>query len=604
MIRAYQLNLSILSFASLFVGMFLVYSLVALNAATRRKELAILRATGASPGVIFGLFIAEGLMFGIAGWMAAIPLGSLMVRYLLRGVSQTISTLFVRVQVDTLLLSGWEIFLSLAVTAGIAVLAAFQPAMEAMRVAPKEVLAGGGQTGFADRSKWLAAGGAGMIAAVLPLAGLPGPPGVPIAGYAATVLLFAGFSLLAPWGLRHMGRVLSPVLARYAGMPAFLAGRYVRDSGMRTAVSVGALITAVALYTALIIMIHSFRETVKLWVVQTVSGDFFVAAKMAEINQFREPLSRETMTAIKGLATPVDRVPSRRFSLAYGTVPYQLEGMDLAAFMRHGSFIWLHGNPEQARPKLVSGQGVLISEVLANRTGLKVGDAFRAQVRSHGLHLPVVGVIRDYRTKGGVVFCDLSYLERHFPDLRWTGVRFFLRAPPENRRTAVARLRREIIDRCGGNLEMVSGSDLRESVLRIFDETFAVTTILLLIALVVAALGITTTLTVLVLERGRQLNTLYAVGADFGQIRAMVLWEASMMVAAGQLAGLCCGFILSYLLIFVINRQSFGWTFMYQVDWGTLVWSLPLIGATALASAIPAVRAVFREPPATLLRER
>jgi putative ABC transport system permease protein len=66
MIRAYQLNLSVLSFASLFVGMFLVYSLVALNAASRRRELAILRAVGASPRLLFNLFLAEGRSSGCA----------------------------------------------------------------------------------------------------------------------------------------------------------------------------------------------------------------------------------------------------------------------------------------------------------------------------------------------------------------------------------------------------------------------------------------------------------------------------------------------------------------------------------------------------------
>ena len=140
--------------------------------------------------------------------------------------------------------------------------------------------------------------------------------------------------------------------------------------------------------------------------------------------------------------------------------------------------------------------------------------------------------------------------------------------------------------------------------LEIFDETFAVTTVLLFIALAVAALGITTTLSVLVLERSRQLNTIAAVGASSGQIRAMIFWEAAFLVAAGEIAGLACGFMLSYLLVYVINRQSFGWTFLYTVDWGALALSLPLIVLTALAAAVPAVRMVFREPPATLLRER
>ena len=95
------------------------------------------------------------------------------------------------------------------------------------------------------------------------------------------------------------------------------------------------------------------------------------------------------------------------------------------------------------------------------------------------------------------------------------------------------------------------------------------------------------------LERIHQLNTIAAVGGEPRQIRAMILWEAGLLVAAGEVGGLACGFLLSYLLIYVINRQSFGWTFLYSVDGASLAVSIPLIVATALAAALPALRAVF-----------
>ena len=118
-----------------------------------------------------------------------------------------------------------------------------------------------------------------------------------------------------------------------------------------------------------------------------------------------------------------------------------------------------------------------------------------------------------------------------------------------------------------------------------------------------AALGIATTMTVLVLERVRQINTLLAVGGSRGQVRRMMMWEAVLIVLAGELAGLICGFLLSYLLVYVINRQSFGWSFLYGVDWPALAMSLPLILTTSLAAALPAVAAAFRLPPALALRE-
>jgi len=605
MIRAYQLNLSILSFASLFVGMFLVYSLVALNAASRRPELATLRSTGASAYHLFLIFIAEGALFGLAGWLLAIPIGNLLIKYLLHGVSQTISTLFVRVQVETLTLDGWEIFLSFGVTVFISVLAAYQPAREAMQVSPKEALEIS-QLGMQPRKspKQLALGGLICIILVWPLSRLPAVLDMPLPGYLSILLLFVGFSLLAPWTLEQIGAALSLKLRKLAGMPAYLASRHVRDSGTRTAVSVGALITAVALFTSLVIMIYSFRQTVEFWTYETIRGDLFLTTKMGDMNRFRYPISQEVVEDLQAFKDKVDIVPNRRFFLTYANSPYEFELLDIEGFLQYASFFWLEGDPEVIQPKLKRGDGVIISEVFANRTGLSVGELFRAQVAESFVELPILGIVRDYRTQGGVVFYSMPHFKARYHDPQWGGLRIFFKDRAQKLDTAVSNLRADIIKQMGDKVDVLSGKRLRGAVLQIFDETFAITTVLLVIALVIAALGIATTLTVLVLERSQQLNTLFALGASFGQIRSMIFWEAAFLVVIGELAGIVCGFFLSYLLVYVVNRQSFGWTFLYGVDWGSLGLSIPLIILTALAAALPAVKMVFRQPPATLLRER
>ncbi len=602
MIRAYQVNLSFLSFTSLFVGMFLVYSLVALNAASRRHELAILRAVGASARSVYWLFIGEGALYGLAGWLVALPLGSFLVRYLLEGISSTISTLFVRVHVDRLALAPWEILISLGLTVAVAMLAAVQPAREAAGVPPREVMTTTRhQQGGRSDIRRLALGGLGCILLVLPLAHLPGVNGVPLPGYLASLLLFTGFALLAPWMLQQVGRRLQPLTARRAGGPAHLAAGYVRDSLARLAIAVGALITAVALFTALVVMVRSFRHTVEIWVAQTISGDLFVTTRMAETNRVWEPLPPEVV-AYLAQHNEVALVPNRRFSLSHDGHPYQLEAMDFAAFQEFGHFFWLQGDDELI-PRLIQGEGVLISEVFAHRNGMAAGDLFRTQLQGRTLTWKVLGVVRDYRTHGGVVFCSLDDLAARMDGLAWGGVRIFFRDRDRELDAAVARLRDDLVLRFGDRLDMMRGQALRAAVLRIFDETFAITTVLLIIALLVAALGIATILTMRVLERARELNTIYALGGSRGQIRRMILWEALYIVTVGEFLGLLCGFGLSYLLVFVINRQSFGWTFLYGVDWAALALSLPLIVATALLAALPAMRLAVKTSPAALLRE-
>lgn len=606
MIQAYQLNLSVLSFVSLFVGMFLVYSLIALNAASRRRELAILRSIGASAGTLFFLFIAEGAVFGMCGWLAGIPLGAVMVRQLLRGVSQTITLLFARVRPDTVNLGSTEILVSVLVTVGVSILAAYQPAREAMSVAPREAMeelpAGSQQPVLTGK---LAIGALSLIGLVGPLCQLPSVFGVPLFGYLAIFSLFCGFALLAPTCLRLIGRVLAPRLKRFGGQPAFLAGRYVRDAGAKTAISVGALITAVALFVALVVMVNSFRSTVAAWVEQTVSGDLFVRAQKAGANQYRDPLPDPVVEAVQGLAAQAELLPYRRFHLNYKKLPYQFEAIDFDVFFRHGRFLLLQAETPGMTAQLSSGQGVLVSEVFSNQTGLKIGDRFRTLVQGVSLDLPIVGLFRDYRTRGGVVYFSLPRFQQLTGDRSWGGVRFFLRERTGDLHRRVDRLRNAVRNCCDKRylLEVTTGFSLRGEILRIFDQTFAITTVLLFIALVIAALGISTTLMVLVLERRTQLNTLLAIGAGKAQVRWMIFWEALLIVLVGTLIGLLCGFLLSVILIYVINRQSFGWTFLFMVDWKVLLISFPIILSSALVAVLPASRAAFKVPAALLLRE-
>ena len=608
MVRSYQLNLSVLSFVSLFVGMFLIYSLISLHATSRRHELAILRSLGASSRVIFLLFLAEGAFFGCIGWLLALPLGSVMVKHLVGHISTTISHLFVRVQVDRLFLEPQEILLSFTTTLCVSLLAAWQPAHEAMRVPPREVLQApdvSPERGNLKRN--LAWCGLVLISLVWPLSCLPGTNGVPLAGYAATFLLFAGFSLVAPWSLQAIGTFVPPLLRRLAGEPSYLGGRYVRDAGARTAISVGALITAVALFVALVIMVHSFRNTVELWVTQSLSGDLFLRPKLAGVNEYRDTLPPQVVSTLKDLEAPVDLVPYRRIYRHYGHAPYQFEAVDFERFMKHGQLLFTDGNPQQVLPQLIAGNGVVVSEVFANQAGVGIGKRFQAQIGQTLLDLPVLGVIRDFRTQGGVVFYALAPFQERTGDTAWSGVRLNLTGGDAYRENAASLLQSQVLRALGERqygLEITLGRDLRQAILKIFDETFAITTVLLLIALVVATLGITSTLTVLVLDRTRQFHTILACGGTKGQIRVMIFWEALIMVFTGECLGLACGFFLSYLLVFVINRQSFGWTFIFSVDWFPLLVSSPLILATALLAALPASQLVFKLSPAMVLREQ
>ena len=603
MIRAYQFSLTFLSFISLFVGMFLVYSLVALGAAARRRELAAMRATGGARGLIFGLFMGEGALVGLVGWLLSLPISSLLVPYLLPGVSRTVSELFVHVHVDGLTLSAWEVLLSLGVTFTAAVLAALQPAREAMRVPPREALEVSSTSLLQPQSvRRMAIIGAVLLAIVYPVSRLPSIPAVSLPGYLAALLLFVGFSLLAPELLRQFGRLLAPRLLHRRDPSAFLAASYLRQSGVQTAVSVGALITAVALFTSLVVMIHSFRSTVALWVQQSLAGDLYIRPRLDALNHHRNLLPQKAVDAVQELSGSVARSPMRRMELRVGGHLHLFEAIDHAAYTRRNHYIWMGGDITQIKADLTAGKGVVVSEVFSNQTGLTPKDRYVVTIAGKQLDVPILGVFRDYRTQGGIVVYSLSHYQQRFGDYSWSGVQVNFDDAEVNLRKNLDHVKSTLLACCGDTLEMTEGVNLRREILQIFDETFAITTVLLLIALVVAALGIATTLVVLILQRQTQINTIRAMGAGVGQLRRMIVWEASLIVMAGEAAGLACGFILSVLLIFIVNRQSFGWTFLYRIDWSSLSWALPLIFTAALLAALPAVNLALSSSPAMLLR--
>ncbi len=135
-------------------------------------------------------------------------------------------------------------------------------------------------------------------------------------------------------------------------------------------------------------------------------------------------------------------------------------------------------NPDKIRSRLRRGEGVIISEVFSNRTGLTVGDTFRPGLKRPWLNYRFwewCGIIVP-RAVWSFIPCGIS--RRAIMILAGAGCGCTSGIETRIWTAAVADLRKKIIERWGGDLDMISGEDLRASILRVFDETFAVTTVL------------------------------------------------------------------------------------------------------------------------------
>jgi putative ABC transport system permease protein len=142
-----------------------------------------------------------------------------------------------------------------------------------------------------------------------------------------------------------------------------------------------------------------------------------------------------------------------------------------------------------------------------------------------------------------------------------------------------------------------SNADLRREAIKIFDKTFAITYALEAVAVLVAVMGVAGALLTLVIDRKRELGLLRFLGASRAQIRNIILAEAALLGLVANAAGLLLGFALSLILVFVINKQSFGWTIRFHWPVAILVSAISLIfAATVLAGFYPARIAVRLNP--------
>jgi putative ABC transport system permease protein len=204
----------------------------------------------------------------------------------------------------------------------------------------------------------------------------------------------------------------------------------------------------------------------------------------------------------------------------------------------------------------------------------------------------VAGVFRDYARPQGALVIDRDRYVALTGDRTVTNGALWL-APEATADAVTAAIRRDVPG--GDRLEVWSPGAIRAASLSIFDRTFAVTYALELAAVVIGLFGLSSSFGALVLARRREFGMLRHIGMTRRQIGAMLATEGVAVSGIGLVAGLGLGWLISLILIHVVNRQSFHWGMELSVPWlalaGFTVVVLALSTATAVASGRQAMGA-------------
>lgn len=589
MLGSFQLNLFVLSLIALFVGAYLVYNAVSVSVVRQRPQIGILRSLGASRAGMLLAVSGEGALLGLAGSLLGVGLGLLLSRTTLAMVSRTVSSLYAFVRPGPVEASGVVILAAILLGTGISLLSSILPALEATRVPPGETLAAASR----DRKHrpWaLAAGSAALLLIAYGLAQLGPVHGRPLFGYGASLALLLGTTLLCPAGLLTLRRSLGPALTRARLLGGRLAAGNLGRGLRRNGVTVGAMVVGLAMLVSVSIMIHSFRRTVEVWVGQTIRADLYLSQAGRLIKGADARLPADILAAVRQVPGVAEADGFRSLHVSDGRGgTFVLGAGDFNLMARRGRLPFRRGDSERILQDARTHNQVIVSETFAERYQLAEGDEVVVRPPGREVRLRIAGVYYDYTTDGGLVVMDQALFRRLWQDPWLNSVIIYLApgADPEA-------VRERILERISGGDRLVifSNRTLKQRILEIFDQTFAITYGLEAIALMVAVLGVLNALLASTLERTREIGILRSVGFGRGGILRSILWEAGLMGGLANLLGTPAGMALSLILIHVINKQSFGWTIQFSFPGRLIVeYAFLTLGASLAAGLLPAWRA-------------
>jgi putative ABC transport system permease protein len=595
MLAAFRWNLQLLSYIALVVGAFLIYNTISVSVVRRRAEIGIVRALGASRRLVLAVFVAEAACFGFLGALMGLPLGRVMAGGAVKLMGATVEALYVSSRPGSIALTPFSVMLAMTIGIGVAVASAYSPAREASFVSPLEAMAHGRREYIAfvhkRRDFWIAIL-LGLSAAAASRA--PAIAGKPLFGYLAALLLIVASAFAMPGLVALLTSASSGALGKILGVEALLASRSLSSSLRRTSVLVGALSTAIAMMTAVGIMVGSFRETVLIWMRDQLPADLYLRPAGNPAADRHPTISVELTEKIAHLpgVAAIDRL--REYEISYEGMPASLGSVELNILRAYHNADFLSGRPtNQVLAELRNSNTVLISEPFANKHNLRAGDWITLSLGEKRISFRVADIYYDYSSERGTLLMDRNVLLRYVPDPAASNLAVYV-APNARIDTVRAEIGRAA---AGHRILVFSDRDLRGEALRIFDRTFAITYALEGVAVFVAVMGVAGALLALVIDRRRELGLMRFLGAATGQIRKLIVVEAGLIGLIANLVGIVLGFVLSLILIYVINKQSFGWTIRFHWPVAVLLGALTVVyAATVIAGLYPARVAVRLNP--------
>ncbi|MFD7832890.1 ABC transporter permease [Kitasatospora sp. NPDC059803] len=559
---------------SLFVGIFIIANTFTMLVAQRTKELALLRAIGASRKQVTRSVLVEALAIGtvaaLAGLLAGIGIGA--------GMQALMSQLNENMPHGTLVIKPLTIAVTLAVGVLVTVLSALLPAVRASRIAPVAAMSSGDQPTSQKSLLVRNAIGSALTAGGLALIGFGASTGndsgrLPV-GLGALLALIGVFVLL-PLLSRPVVALIGPLLRGLGGTPGKLAQQNAVRNPRRTASTAAALTIGLTLVSGLTVIGASVGGAIDKAVTSSMKSDYMVSGA-------------NHMSLSEQVPGEIAKAPGVAASSAVTTARWELDGTGVAITgMDAGSFDQLAEVKLTSGATAALGQGkVLVDQELATKLHVTAGSTMAVSYPDQSTGQLTVGGVYEKGGMLGSVLLANSEVAKHEAKPYITDVLV------KGKDGATSALKQSLKDATGANpvIDVKSKQDVRDDFSQTI--TFALNLMygLLAMSVLVAILGVINTLAMSVFERKREIGMLRAIGLDRRGIKRMVRLESVVISLFGAGIGLLLGCFIAWAINGTLKSSLSGLTTV--LPFGQLALFLALAGVVGLVAAIwPARRA-------------
>ncbi|OED39670.1 hypothetical protein AB833_14755 [Chromatiales bacterium (ex Bugula neritina AB1)] len=581
MTSAFHTNLLAMSLLALLVGAFLIYNTVTLSVLQRRQLFGTLRVAGVTRNELFTAILVEATLLAIAGTLLGLLLGWLLGSSLLTLVTRTINDLYFAVDVRRPDVSLSSIAMAFGLGVAAAVIAAIAPAAEAAGSPPATVLRRSSiekQTGKAVPVLFIAGVGLILFAAII----LWLSRSSLWAGFAALFLIVVGYSLLIPEIVLKVASAVTTSNGRLShalGPMGHYPVRSLTANLSRTSVAIAALVVAVSSTAGVGIMINSFRYSVIDWLGQTLTSDVYVRVAESQHAVMPAALKKE-LSALEGI-TGLRLARNRELDL--NGVPVRLLSLEYSEGSSPG-FNFKSVANDQYLQRFQTTDAVFISEPFSWRSGLSSGDDITLYTEKGSSRFSIEGVVTDYSAGKGLIVMNYRTYQRHWNDSSFSSIGIQLEEDIEI--DQFKQSLRSTLSRYPMEFSLRSNREIREVSLTIFDRTFAITHVLRLLTVGVAFVGILSALLALALERRREFAVLRALGLTPAELSKLLFVQSGLMGLVAGVLALPLGYLMSRILVDIINVRSFGWSMDFHVPAIVLLQTVALAVVAALIAGI------------------